>query len=64
MQTGKLYIARTDEMNRWLSPKVACGGGGKSGVSTKTYGAPTPKETDCDAGPDASHEGHDHGEDA
>ncbi len=47
MQTSKLYIARTDKLVRWLSPKVACAGGtslSSSGVSIKTYGAPPPKQ--------------------
>ena len=46
MQTGKLYIARTDKLVKWLSPKVACAGGAavvSTGSGIKTYGAPPPK---------------------
>jgi hypothetical protein len=48
MQTSKVYIARTDSLVQWLSPKVVCAGG-KSALSVRTYGAPPPKPG-CDAG--------------
>lgn len=50
IQTGKLHIARTDGLVKWLAPKVTCGGGGAA-LTVKTYGTPPPK-ADCtdDAG--------------
>ncbi len=37
LTTGKLYVARTDDLVAWLSPKVACGG---AATSVRTYGVP------------------------
>jgi hypothetical protein len=47
MESGKLHIARVDQLVKWLSPKVVCGGGkavvDSSGVAIHTYGTPPPK---------------------
>jgi hypothetical protein len=53
MQTSKLYIARTDGLAKWLSPKISCAGGKTDGLSVRTYSAPPPKPG-CDAGTESS----------
>ncbi len=37
LTTGKLYVARTDGLVAWLSPKLACGG---AATGVRTYGVP------------------------
>lgn len=37
LTTGKLYIARTDLLAKWLAPKIACSGGA---LGARTYAAP------------------------
>ncbi|MBX3264314.1 MAG: hypothetical protein KF782_31875, partial [Labilithrix sp.] len=41
--TGKLHIARVDDLVSWLSPKVSCGHKSAKALSTRTYGTPPPK---------------------
>jgi hypothetical protein len=44
MTTGKLYVARTDALTKWLAPKLVCA----SGTSVRTYAPAAPKPEDCD----------------
>lgn len=43
--SGKLYIARTDELANWLNEKVSCGGGSSD---ARTFAVGAPKQQICD----------------
>jgi hypothetical protein len=44
MQTGKLHVARTNELVQWLTPKVSCGSTKNNDLALRTYSTPPPKE--------------------
>ncbi|MFO0736107.1 MAG: S1C family serine protease [Labilithrix sp.] len=41
LTTGQMYVARTNDLTDWLSPKAQCGG--RKNASVRTYGTPPPK---------------------
>ncbi|HVH45915.1 MAG TPA: trypsin-like serine protease, partial [Labilithrix sp.] len=53
LTTGKLYIARVNDLVNWLSPKVACGHQSAAALNVRTYGTPPPKEG-CEDNPTGS----------
>lgn len=57
LTTGKLYVARTDQLHSWLSDKVGCAGG----TATRTYAAPSAKAECDDAGNPLSSSGSPNG---
>jgi hypothetical protein len=57
MTTGKLYVARVDQLMTWLAPKVSCAGGPVTSLGVRTYAPPSQdksKEICDDAGTGAS----------